>query len=62
MERYNKMYNYIRIVCFYLACLMAITACWIGFEYMLEGEIHSSEVDGIVAIILSWFITDKYVM
>lgn len=42
-------------------CLLLVSACWVGLEYILEGVAHSSDVDGIVAIILSYFITDKYI-
>ena len=45
----------------YLVCLMLVTACWVGLEYILEGAVHSSDVDGFVAIILSAFITDKII-
>ena len=45
----------------YLTCLILVSACWVGLEYILEGAVHNSDVDGIVAMILSWFITDKCV-
>ena len=51
----------IKFIIFYIICLIIISACWVGFEYILEGVVHSSDVDGIVAIILSYFITDKFI-
>lgn len=49
----NKIINY-------FICLLLVSACWVGLEYALEGAVHSSDVDGIVAIVLSYFITDKF--
>lgn len=48
-----------KIVC-YLICLILVSACWVGLEYILEGAVHSSDVDGIAAVVLSYFITDKF--
>lgn len=45
----------------YIICLVIVSACWVGLEYILEGVVHSSSVDGFVAIILSAFITDKFI-
>lgn len=45
----------------YIICLFLVTACWVGLEYILEGAVHSSDVDGYVAMILSAFITDKVI-
>lgn len=39
---------------------MFVSACWVGLEYVIEGAVHSSDVDGIISIVLSCFITDKY--
>lgn len=49
----------VKFIVFYILCLACVTACWVGLEYILEGEVHSSDVDGIVAIVLSYFITDE---
>lgn len=51
----------IKFFCYYVANLITVCACWVGLEYILEGVVHSSDVDGIVAIILSYFITDKFI-
>ena len=48
-------------VYYYIACLLCVTACWVGLEYICEGVVHSSDIDGIVAIVLSFFITDKII-
>lgn len=45
----------------YFICLLLVSACWVGLEYLLEGSVHSSDVDGIVAIVLSCFIADKFI-
>lgn len=45
----------------YFICLIIVSACWVGLEYMLEDSVHSSDVDGIIAMILSYFITDKFI-
>lgn len=47
------------LYCFFI-CLLIVSACWVGLEYVLEGVVHSSDVDGAVAVVLSGFITDKY--
>jgi hypothetical protein len=44
----------------YFICMILVSACWVGLEYILEGEVHSSDVDGFIAIVLSYFITDKF--
>lgn len=46
---------------YYIIFLIAVSACWVGLEYILEGIVHNSEVDGYIAMILSWFITDKFI-
>ena len=55
------MWNIIKYICFYFICLMFVNACWIGLEYTIDGAVHSSDVDSIIAIVLSYFITDKYI-
>ena len=50
----------LRAIFCYLICLLIVSACWVGLEYILEGAVHSSEVDGYVAVILSGFIANKY--
>ena len=45
----------------YIVCLLCVSCCWVGLEYTLEKTVHSSYVDGIIAVILSYFITDKYI-
>ena len=52
--------DFIRIVFSFFISLFIVTACWVGLEYILEGAVHSSQVDGYVAVILSGFIADKY--
>lgn len=44
----------------YYYVLLIITVCWIGIEYVVDGVIHSSEADSIIAMVLSYFITNKY--
>ena len=52
--------EFFRAVCCYVICLLIVSACWVGLEYILEGVVHTSEVDGYVAAILSGFIANKY--
>ena len=47
-------------IIYYFICLILVSACWVGLEYVLEGAVRSSDVDGIVAIVLSYFIADKF--
>lgn len=54
MERFFK------FIFLYFSCLFFVTACWVGLEYVFEGIVHSSSVDGIIAVALSYFMTDKY--
>lgn len=49
-----------KVIVDYFICLLLVSACWVGLEYLLEGTVHNSDVDGIVAIVLSYFITDKF--
>lgn len=53
--------DFLRAICCYLICLLIVSACWVGLEYILEGVVHSSDVDGMITMILSWFITDKFI-
>ena len=48
-------------ILYYIIILFLVSACWVGLEYTLEGVVHSSDVDGFVAMILSYFITDKII-
>ena len=54
------MNEFLRAAWCFLVCLLIVSACWVGLEYILEGVVHTSEVDGYVAVVLSGFITDKY--
>ena len=47
-------------IIYYFICLILVSACWVGLEYILDGTVHSSDVDGIVAVVLSYLITDKF--
>lgn len=51
----------IRKILNYFICLFFVSVCWVGLEYILEGAVHSSDVDSIVAVILSYFVTDKFI-
>ena len=53
------MNNTIKFICYYFICLLIVSACWVGLEYTIEGYVHSSDVDGFIAIIFSWFVADK---
>ena len=55
----DKIIEFFCYCMYYVTCLIIVSACWVGLEYVLEGSVHSSDVDGIVAMILSWFITNK---
>lgn len=54
------MFNIKKIIDYFI-CLFLVSACWVGLEHILEGSVHSSDVDGIVAFVLSYFITDKFI-
>lgn len=54
------MNEFLKAACCFLICLLIVSACWVGLEYILEGAVHNSEVDGYVAVILSGFIANKY--
>lgn len=41
----------------YVAILFVITLCWVGAEYLFESHVHSSRVDGGVAGVLAYYIT-----
>lgn len=51
----------LKVICCYLACLLIVSSCWVGLEYILEGVVHTSAVDGYVAMVLSGFIVEKYI-
>ena len=52
------MEKFIRAFFYFIISLFLVSACWVGLEYILEGVVHSSEVDGYVAIILSGFVAN----
>lgn len=52
--------DFVRVIfCFFIS-LFIVSTCWVGLEYILEGAVHNSQVDGYVAVILSGFITNTY--
>lgn len=53
--------DFVRVIFYFFISLFIVSACWVGLEYILEGAVHTSEVDGYVAVILSGFITNKYI-
>lgn len=53
------MEDILKLLVFYIICLLCVSACWVGLEYVLEGAVHSSDVDSVVAIILSYFMAEK---
>lgn len=52
--------DFVRVVFSFFISLFIVSACWVGLEYILEGAVHSSQVDSYVAVVLSGFIADKY--
>lgn len=52
--------DFLKAICCYIICLLIVTACWVGLEHILEGVVHTSKVDGYVAVVLSGFIANKY--
>lgn len=44
----------------FFICLICVSSCWLGLEYILEGIMHNSITDGVVAIVLSYFMANKY--
>lgn len=55
----NVMDETIKFICCYFICLLFVSVCWIGLEYVFEGCVHISGVDGFVAAILGWFVADR---
>ena len=53
------MKDFIEAIFYFLISLFFVTACWVGLEYLLEEAVHTSEVDGYIAIILSGFIANS---
>ena len=49
----------VKFIYCYFVILLIVSVCWFGLEYVFEGCIRSSEIDGFVAAVFSWFITDK---
>jgi hypothetical protein len=39
--------------------LILITLCWIGAEWLCEGAVHTSKIDGCVAVILAQYVSSK---
>ena len=42
----------------YAFILTILTLCWVGAEYVFEGTVHSSKVDGWIACLLSYYAAD----
>lgn len=56
----------LNIVLFFVV-LYIVTLCWVGAEYLFEGVVHKSKVDGAIGVMLSchiakdiWRIDQKY--
>lgn len=47
------MTQFFRQLTLFFIFLIVITYAWVGAEYVVEGVVHSSEVDGFIAIVLS---------
>ena len=45
----------------FISALIAVTLCWVGAEYVFEGTVHSSDVDGAVAVCLAYLMTKECV-
>lgn len=54
------MEKFLKVIFLYVFVLIIISSCWVGLEYVFEGAVHNSDVDGIIAYIFAWFVTDKY--
>lgn len=52
------MKDFIKFIPYYIICLLCVSACWVGFEYVIEGAVHTSKVDSIIAMVLSYFIAE----
>ena len=48
-KRLGKWSIYFPVVC----------SCWVGFEYLLEGVVHSSIVDSLVAVLVTYLLIAK---
>ena len=60
MNKMNKVDKILKWMYCYFVCLLVVSSCWVGLEYILEGVVHSSQVDGYVSVVLSCFMADKY--
>lgn len=61
MNKMNKVDKVLKWMYCYFVCLLVVSSCWVGLEYIVEGVVHGSNVDGFIAVVLSYFMTDKYI-
>lgn len=52
MNKNNILRNFIR----WAALLYVLDLCWVGAEYLYEGVVHSSRVDGLFCALLAYLI------
>lgn len=36
-----------------------VCTCWVGFEYLIEGVVHTSTVDSLVAVLVTYLLIAK---
>ena len=47
----------ITTVCLFISVLMVVSLTWVGAEYIFEGKVLPSKVDGFFAIALACYVT-----
>lgn len=56
MKLYEMLLDALMRVVMYIVVYFGIALCWVGAEYLFEGAVHSSEIDGLVLCYLTYYV------
>ena len=51
-----KMLNVGAKIIIFLTLWILVSLCWVGAEFVFEGTVHSSKVDGYFSVLLAYFV------
>lgn len=60
MNKHNVL-TALSLIVIFIVTYAIITCAWVGAEYLFDGVVHTSKVDGIFAIAVAYYLTrDAY--
>lgn len=57
----HKVLTVLSLIVIFITTYALITCAWVGAEYIFDGAVHTSKVDGILTTVVAYyFIRDAY--